>query len=428
MNKSDSELMELSLIKNGFLPASLESEADVVIYNTCSVRQHAENRATARIRSIRPAVNRKNGIIVVTGCMAQRIGTKLVQDGLAHLVIGPYQSPKIGEIVGNYLEGNKGRAFLSQETADFQGRLDDSIAAEHEGRRWHEWVTITHGCENYCAYCIVPYVRGRLISFRSQDILRHITSLAANGVKEITLLGQNVNQFGHDSGDIPFYALLEKTARIEGLVRINYLTSHPKDFDPEIIGVMRDHENISRSIHLPLQSGSDKILASMNRKYTLDRYLSIVALIDSGLEDYSITTDLIVGFPGEEESDFAATMEAVRRVRFDDAFMYAYSPREGTPSADLRELLTREEKIARLNELISVQRAISREKLEARINRIEELIPERISRHSGNEIMGKTFLNHPAVFPGDNEDIGRYTRIKILGINGSTLQGMKIAG
>jgi tRNA-2-methylthio-N6-dimethylallyladenosine synthase len=427
MNKSDSELMFHSLVQNGFTPSESDLSADLIVFNTCSVRAHAENRAISRIKSARASMSARGGIIAVTGCMAQRIGKDLLAEGTADIVIGPYQSPEIGKIISEYLVRKHGNAYLSLERKDYHDRINPEIAREKDDLPWHKWVSITHGCDNYCSYCIVPYVRGKMISSPSGSIIEYVRSLADNGITEVSLLGQNVNQYGKDSGDIPFHKLLEEISGISGLLRINFLTSHPMDFTGDIIRVIRDNENISRSIHLPLQSGSDRILSLMNRKYTMKRYYEIADEIGRLLSAHSISTDLIVGFPGETADEFSETLSAVEKIRFDEAYTYAYSPREGTTAGSMPEIITRDEKIARLGELISVQREISRQKLSARINHTDEMIVERISRKSGKEVMGKTFLNHPAVLQGNADDIGKKIRIQILALRGSTLYGEKIA-
>ncbi len=424
MNKCDSELMAYSLKEAGFAEAKSAQKADIRIYNTCSVRQNAENRVYGRIKSIG---NDKNPgcIIVLTGCMAQRIGEAIIREKVVDLVIGPFQSPGIGPIVKKYLDNREHNLFISQGNEDFESRVNRNFAQNKNS--WHEWVTITHGCENFCSYCIVPYVRGPLISFPSIDIIEYIKILSDNGTKEITLLGQNVNQYGLDKSEIPFYKLLESAAKNDKLIKINFITSHPKDFDENIIHVIRDNDNVSKSIHLPLQSGSDRILGQMNRKYTIDHYMNIVEEINKLLDVYSISTDLIVGFPGETEDDFNATLNAVKTARFDDAYTYAYSPREGTAAYKLEEEITGKEKIERLNELIKTQREIACKKLGARIDCSEEMIVERISKKSKTEVMGKTFLNHPVIIPGDRADIGKKITVKITEVKGSTLYGERTA-
>lgn len=426
MNKGDSELMKVSMVRNGFIPAQDMKNADICIFNTCSVRQNAEDRALAIIKEERNSNIRKKPVIILTGCMAQRIGDGLISGGIADIAIGPYQSPACGEIVSEFLSNRKKKFYSSQEPDDFIPRINDDLVQNKDVYPWHKWITITHGCENFCSYCIVPYVRGKLISFPSARIIKYIQDLTKEGITEITLLGQNVNQYGQDSADIPFYSLLEKAASISGLKRISFLTSHPMDFAPEIVKVIKNHPNISRGIHLPLQSGSDRILKKMNRKYTLSHYYNIVDIIAKELGEYALSTDLITGFPGETEEDFKGTLRAVEKIRFDEAFMYAFSPRIGTPAAEITELLSRTEKLERLSQLITVQRKISLEKLRLRIDKKETVIAEKVSKRSHKEILGRTGLNHPVVFKGDLSDIGKEISIEIRNIKGSTLLGEKI--
>jgi len=424
MNKGDSDLMARSLETAGYERASGEDTADVIVFNTCSVRSHAEERALARIRSAR---RNRGALLVVTGCMAQRLGETLLADGTADLVVGPYQSPRLGELLAGHARDGGARVFLSQDPRDFAARIDAAAAGRRDEIPFHKWVTITHGCENYCSYCIVPYVRGRLISFPSDAIVRYVERCVEGGATEITLLGQNVNQYGMDSGDIPFHRLLARVAEVPGLLRVNFLTSHPMDFHEDIVRVIADHGTVSRAVHLPLQSGSDRVLALMNRKYTLARYAAVIEHLDKTLPDHAVSTDLIVGFPGETEEDYELTLQAVRRFRFDEAFMYAYSPREGTPSFAMKEEIDRARKLERLQKLIDTQRAISREKLIARIDRAEEIIVEGRSRKSPGEYRGRTYLNHPAVLPGGPADVGRKVRVIIKNVRGSTLYGERSA-
>ena len=426
MNMGDSELIRLSMKKNGFVEAENPDDADIYIYNTCSVRDNAEKRALARISTAKGIGTVKKRLIVVAGCMAQRLGEELVKKKIANIVIGPYQSPRLGEILGEFLHNKKNKLFISQDSGNFAERLTPELLENREIEPWHKWVTITHGCENFCAYCIVPYVRGRLISFPSDRILKFIKELADSGVIEITLLGQNVNQYGQDSGDIPFHRLLERTASINGIKKINFTTSHPMDFTEETIHVINDSSNISRGIHLPMQSGSDRILGAMNRKYTKAHYFSIIEKINKIIPDYAISTDLITGFPGETPDEFHETLSAVKEIKFDEAFMFSYSPRMGTPAYLLKETISEKEKASRLHELISVQREISLEKLKKRVNNREKVIVDKISKKSGNEVSGKSFLNHPVVFSGDKNDIGRETIVEISEVRGSTLFGTKI--
>jgi len=427
MNRGDSDLMALSMKSSGFIQAESVRDADICIFNTCSVRKHAEDRAIARVRQEKGS-GPAGRTFVITGCMAQRIGPELVKKRIADLVLGPYQSPRIGEVLSSYTDINKSRGLmlLSQETDDFSDRIPAELAPEKEERPWHKWVTITHGCENFCSYCIVPHVRGRLISFPSERILKFIEESVRQGVTEISLLGQNVNQYGQDSGDIPFWSLLEKAASVKGLERVHFLTSHPMDFSEEITRVIAGNGIISRSIHLPMQSGSDRVLQLMNRKYTMKRYYEIIESMHRLMDSFAVTTDIIVGYPGESDAEFNETLDAVRNIRFDSAFMYAYSPREGTPAFELKEEITRQEKIDRLNELIHLQRKISLEKLESLADKTEKAIAERISKKSGSELSGITDFGHNIVFRGSVEDIGRERIVRITGVRGSTLVGEKV--
>ena len=421
MNKSDSELIRHSMLNEGFIEAPKAQDAQIRFFNTCSVRKHAEDRVLARIETAKPQISAQKGITVITGCMAQRMGDELIKSKHANIVLGPYQSPAAGKIIRSFLDGDKNNIFISQNETDFIDRL-----TQLQTYSWKEFVTITHGCENFCSYCIVPYVRGKLISFDSTAIIKHIEKLTQKGVTEITLLGQNVNQYGQDSSDISFAQLLKQTAQIE-LARIHFLTSHPKDFSDDIIQVIADNKSIARSIHLPLQSGSNKILNLMNRKYTLEQYANIFEKIKMISNDFSVTTDLIVGYPNESEEDFNETLDAVKTLQFDDAFMYAYSPREGTQAFNLQETINRKEKISRLNTLIETQRSISLKKLQNRIGKIEEFIPEKISKKHKKELMGKTSFNHPAIIQGSEEDLGKILKIKISSVKGSTLYAEKIS-
>ncbi|MCL2154960.1 MAG: tRNA (N6-isopentenyl adenosine(37)-C2)-methylthiotransferase MiaB [Leptospirales bacterium] len=425
MNVSDSELIRLSMTKNNFKEVGNPKDAYICIFNTCSIRDHAEKRALGRIATVKG--KKKDKFIVAAGCMAQRLGEELIERAGVDIVIGPYQVPNIGDLLCNFFSNESNRLYISQDKSDFAERLPYEFINTKSDDPWHKWVTITHGCENFCAYCIVPLTRGKLISFNSHRIIEFIKGLTESGVIEITLLGQNVNQYGKDSGDISFYKLLEKISSIERLAKINFLTSHPMDFTEDIIHVINDSNNISRSIHLPIQSGSDNILKSMNRKYTLAHYYSIIEKIDNTLPDYAISTDFIVGFPGETKDDFNKTLEVVNNIKFDEAFMFAFSPRAWTPADLLQDSVVENEKQSRLEELIDLQRKISLEKLKRRLNKQEMVIADKISKRSNLEVSGKTFLNHPVVFMGDNNDIGKERIIEVDEVRGSTLFGKKIS-
>jgi tRNA-2-methylthio-N6-dimethylallyladenosine synthase len=424
MNKNDSELMELSMEAEGFNRTSVRDEADVVIVNTCSVREAAESKAFTHIREARG--RRRKAFIVIAGCMAQRTAETHIKNGIADIAVGPYETPVVGRIVKQHLLNRKAGPMLhlTQERDQFAPRLTDGLVAMRKEDSWHRFVTITHGCENYCTYCIVPHVRGKLISFSSSEILDHIRKLADQGVLAVTLLGQNVNQYGQDNGEIPFHRLLEQAAQIQGLKRLSFLTSHPKDFNPELVRVIRDNPVISRGIHLPLQSGSDAILKKMNRKYTIAHYMQIIDSLKKELgSDCSITTDLIVGFPGETEEDYQATLDAVRNVGFNEAFTYAYSPREGTAACSFPDSVPDEVKSERLAGLVSLQREFVISRLREMIGSRQRVIIERRSSRNQNDFFGKTHNDISAIVRGNDMLPGTIADIIVTDVKGAALFG-----
>ncbi|MBN2435247.1 MAG: tRNA (N6-isopentenyl adenosine(37)-C2)-methylthiotransferase MiaB [Spirochaetes bacterium] len=423
MNISDSELIAASLEKEGLVKMDM-IDADVVVFNTCSVRKHAEDRAVARLREAK-AHKRKRGIVIAAGCLSQHIGTRLLEDKICDIAVGPYESPNIAQIIREFLKDNSRNLFISSEKDDFAGRLHPSLIMRPEREHWHRFVTITHGCENFCTYCIVPHVRGPLISFNSEEIIDFIKQLPRSGVFEVTLLGQNVNQFGQDNGDISFCQLLERVSTIPGIEKINFMTSHPKDFNPDIIRQIANNNTIARSIHLPLQSGSDEILKRMNRGYNVKHYIELIDSIRQA-GDIAITTDLIVGFPGETEEQHKESMALIKEIGYDDAYMYAYSPREGTVSAKYDMQLSKETKNRRLTELITMQREITVSRLDNLIGKKEKIVVERVSRKNDNEVSGKTFSNRQAVLAGSRDDIGKIFTIEYEKVNGATLYGKKV--
>lgn len=422
MNRNDSELMALSLESNGFFPSHSRDSADIVVINTCSVRDAAEQRAFSHLRESRG--RHRNALIVLAGCMAQRTKDQHIKSRIANIVVGPYETPRIGEIIKEYYADKKSFLYISQSTADFSPRITDSLALYKTDQPWHRFVTITHGCENFCTYCIVPYVRGKLISFSSETIVDYVKKLVDQRIIAITLLGQNVNQYGQDNDEIPFYSLLEKVASVHGLERVSFLTSHPKDFPADITKVIRNNPVISRGIHLPLQSGSDSILKKMNRAYTVPQYMSIVENLDRELgSEYSLTTDLIVGFPGETDSDYDATISAVEKIRFSEAFTYAYSPREGTAAFEYTDDVPKEIKSERLNNLIKIQRQIVEERLKERIGTTDRAIVERKSTRTDDDFFGKTDLDRPIIIKGNKIPSGSVVHVKISGTKGAMLVG-----
>ncbi|MFW5808039.1 MAG: tRNA (N6-isopentenyl adenosine(37)-C2)-methylthiotransferase MiaB, partial [Spirochaetota bacterium] len=421
MNKSDSDIIALSLVSAGYDRTDDQKNADIIIFNTCSVRKNAEDRAIARLTE---ASNRRpvRPMVIVAGCLAQHIGKRLIDEGICNIAVGPYQSPELPSLICAYLEDSTRNLHTSVQRDEFAERLPRALVGCKTDDYWHRWVTITHGCENFCTYCIVPFVRGPLLSFPSSDILDFIRRLPDEGVIEVSLLGQNVNQYGQDSGDIPFYSLLERASSVPGIEKVNFLTSHPKDLDDNIIRVMAENQACARALHLPLQSGSDNILHRMNRSYDFSHYMSIVEKLNTR-GTFSLTTDIIVGFPGETDDDFKMTLDAVREIGYDDAYMYAYSPREGTESADYDDHVPDDVKAERLRVLIDTQRKMGAQKISRYIGMKSAFIAERISKRNEAELSGKTMLNHQAVVPGGADLIGTMNEITITDIRGATLYG-----
>lgn len=343
MNLADSDELRDILEKRGFEISADPRGADLIIVNTCSVREHAETRARARIREF-ANIKRKGARLWVTGCMAQRLGEKLKKEipGIDG-IIGAKAIEFLERIVDDVLK----------EKCDYTG---DVLPARNGVS---DFVSVIRGCDNYCAYCIVPYVRGAEKSISSERILQTIRRKVDSGIKEITLLGQNVNSYNDNGIDFP--DLLREVSLIENLKRIRFTTSHPKDFGEKLIRTMADLPNVCRHIHLPVQAGSDRILALMNRGYTSSQYLQKIEMIRNYMPDADITTDILVGFPSETEEEFEQTLSLAEKVKFTTAFMFAYSVREGTVAAGMADNISREQKLHRLHRLIEQQTEITRE-------------------------------------------------------------------
>lgn len=417
MNKCDSEIVQGLLSQYGYGTAQAIEEADIILVNTCSVRTHAEERALGRVSSLaawkRAEPGRKLGII---GCMAQRLGPELLHmKPFLDLVAGPDNYRDLPNMLAS-------RDDACRTELDHR-ELYDRVPAQRE-TSLHAWVTITRGCDNFCSYCIVPYTRGRERSRSLDSILDEIRGLADLGIIEITLLGQNVNSYR--SGTVTFPDLLQRAADISGIERVRFMTSHPKDLSPELLRVIAAHPCVCEHIHLPLQAGSDRILAAMNRRYTQRHYLALVDQIRTTVPNVTLTTDVIVGFPGETEADFQETFRIFERIRFDDAFTYYYSPRSGTRAADMPGQVDDAVKLDRLNRLITLQRRISKEKQAELIGSTLEVIPERNSKQSDREWMGRSRENHVVIFPKLEFSVGETVAVRIEESTGSSLRGTPV--
>jgi tRNA-2-methylthio-N6-dimethylallyladenosine synthase len=427
MNKSDSVDISLAFEECGYERARSEEDADVIVLNTCAVRENAEDRILGRLGHFRSLRRRgKTGaVLVLAGCVAQERGAELSRT-----------FPEIGVVSGTshvldiplHVEAARsgGGPFVAIEEEGYRF----SPYRENRAEGYKAWVNIIKGCSNYCSYCIVPYLRGPEISKPSGEVLAEVEALAGRGVVEITLLGQNVNAFGRDSGDIGFIELLERLererSRNAGVRWIRFLTSHPKDFTREVIRRISKLDRVCKHFHLPIQSGSDRILSLMNRGYSVGHYMELIDEIRSALPRASVTTDLIVGFPQETEEDFRRTLDLVRTVNFDDAFTYRYSERAFTGASRLPGKIDPCVSGKRLEELIALQRSLSLERSREEIGARRRVLVERPSKKDGSEYLCKT-EGGKMVIVRTGEKAGRFIEVEITGISGNTLRGVEIA-
>jgi tRNA-2-methylthio-N6-dimethylallyladenosine synthase len=416
MNKNDSELIRGILLESGFVFSDDWESSDIILINTCSVRDHAERRVFGRIDALagwkKKSPHRRIGVL---GCMARRLGGELAAlKPQIDWIVGPDGYRRLPEMLADPVHCPE----IHAETRPDE--LYSGIPPVRESGV-SGWVTISRGCGNFCSYCIVPYTRGAERCRPAADILREIEEMAGSGFREVTLLGQNVNSYA--DGETDFAALLERVSRIPELLRIRFMTSHPKDLSDRLLETMASESRICPHIHLPVQSGSSRILGMMNRGYTRERVLERVAKARERIRGVSITTDLMVGFPGETERDFQDTMDLVAGIRFQEAYTYAYSPRKGTAAADLPGSLPEDEKRRRLGALIGLQRGILIEIKRGLIGSTVEVLPEKPSSRSAEEWMGKTPGGHVVVFRKDGIRAGFPVRVLIESCSGATLRG-----
>lgn len=398
MNESDSERYAGQLESLGYRRTEDMDMADVVLLNTCCVRETAEGKILGKIGELKHVKQHNpNLIIAVTGCMAQEWQDRLFERAPhIDLVIGTHNIHKLIELIrerqatsGHYLEADMTMpAFHDLPTKRFQ--------------KFFAWVPIMNGCNKFCTYCIVPYVRGREVSRPIADIVREIEEIAKEGYKEITLLGQNVNSYGLDLKDgTDFSALLQAVDRIDGIERVRYMTSHPKDMTFAMIDAIADSRKVVNHMHLPIQSGSDELLKKMNRGYTVDQYMELVEYARKRIPDLVLTTDIIVGFPGETEEMFCQTLDLLKRVQYDMAYTFIYSPRTGTPAAKMEHQVPQEEKSRRLQRLMDVQNVYSLQLNQAMEHKEYEVIVEGPTKNDENHWFGRTTGNKMIIWEHD---------------------------
>ncbi len=422
MNVADSEVIASIVQMGGYTVIPELDDADAVLLNTCSIRDNAEQRVGARLRDLnatrrkRLAAGAPRLIIGVAGCMAERLRERLVDSYGVDLVAGP---DAYLDLPALFAAAEAGQPAVSVELSTTE-TYRDIVPARIAGQHISGYVSIMRGCNNFCSYCIVPYTRGRERSRPVDSILREVADLVAKGFREVTLLGQNVNSYNCDGTD--FAALLIAVADAAPGMRIRFTTSHPKDMSDATIAAMASRPNICRHIHLPVQSGSDRVLAAMNRKYTREWYLGRIAAIRAAMPDCGISTDLFTGFHGETEEDFGQTLSLMREVGFDSAFMFKYSERPGTLAArTMPDNVPENVKIERLNRMIALQGELSLESNRRDIGREFDVLVEGVSKRSTAQMVGRTSQNKSAVFDRGQTRVGQTVRVRVLDATAATL-------
>jgi tRNA-2-methylthio-N6-dimethylallyladenosine synthase len=412
MNVHDSEQLAALLAREGYESTGRPEEADLIVVNTCSIREKADQKVFSELGRFRGLKSQKPGLrIAVGGCLAQQRGRELLAVAPhVDLVFGTHQLANVPRLL-SYRESGGGPVL---ETA-FCDRVDSlAIFAPPPPGAVSAYVTIMQGCDNFCAYCVVPHLRGREQSRPGQEILNEIRSLADLGIREVTLLGQNVNSYGAGTPEGPdFPGLIREIGTVAGIERIRFTTSHPKDLSEDLIQCFREVESLCEHIHLPVQAGSNRVLARMNRGYTREAYLDKVQRLRDACPDISITSDIIVGFPGETEADFRETLDLMGKIRFDNLFSFKYSRREGTAALTMTEPVAEEVKSERLKILQALQDEHTQARNRLSIGRVEEILVEGVSRTSSRHLTGRTRGNKIVNFAGEERLIGRTVRCRI---------------
>jgi tRNA-2-methylthio-N6-dimethylallyladenosine synthase len=450
MNKAESAALELIFRERGWASApGLDDEVDLVLINTCSVRATAENRAWGRIDLYAAAkrdraaaagtTGKRRLALVVTGCMAERM-----KKGIRE------RQPAVDYVVGTFQKQAFGLVLDAVEQAAARGRpplldIDESPAfvfarSYYEPGSFRSFVPIMHGCDNFCAYCIVPYIRGRELSRAPSAILAEIAALADSGVREVTLLGQNVNSYRWKGGgaaidrdELDFPGLLRLISNKlrerggGGLRWIRFLTSHPKDLSDEVIAVLAEDPLYCKHVHLCVQSGSDAVLSAMNRRYTRDSYLGLVDRMRAAVPGLSLSSDILVGFPGETEEDLELTLDLMGRVGFSYSYMYHFNPRDGTPAASMPGRIQDRVKRERLARVIELQKALTRSLMESRVGAVEEVLVEGISRRKRSEVLARTQRDEMVVFPAPPSRVGGFAKVRLLSLSGNTFKAEEAA-
>ena len=423
MNVHESEKIAGILREKGYsTPVESEEEADIIVFNTCCIRENAENHAFGNIGNLKKLKKRKKELIVaVGGCMAQEEGkAQLLKEKFPFIdiIFGTHNVAELGALIDNLREKRKKQVAVLPERKETEDHITPVRTSYPNA-----WVNITYGCNNFCTYCIVPYVRGRERSRRAEVILEEVESLVREGYKEITLLGQNVNSYNSDGqGGMSFPELLDRCARIEGKFRLRFMTSHPKDFTKELALVMQKHDKICNLLHLPVQAGSDRILALMNRRYTREKYMSEIKMLRELIPNCAVTTDLIVGFPTETEEDFLQTLSLVKEADFSSAFTFVYSPRTGTKAAQMEGRIPEEVSKERIMRLVDAVNENTRLKSLEYVGKVTEILCEDYDEKKGL-YLGRNESGRMGYFASEQNVIGEFVNLKVDHANGISLFG-----
>ncbi len=419
MNVSDSELILGKLAAEGYEQSDTPEGADVVLLNTCAIREHAETRVIGRLGELRRFL-KPDAVLGVTGCMAQRLGPRLLEsNSRVSLVIGPdgYRAlPALLEAA------RKGERTVNTDF-DIEEHYEDFNASRFEGVK--AWIPVQRGCDYRCTYCIVPYTRGNERSRQLDDVVRETAEVVAKGLTEVVLLGQTVNSY-HD-GTRDFADLLRAVGAVAGIRRVRFVSPHPNDFTDRVIAAMAEVDTVCEHVHLPMQSGSSRTLKRMLRRYSREEFLDCVARLRTAMPGLGLTTDIIVGFPGETDEEFEETMTAVREIGFDDAFMFKFSPREGTPATRMNADLTVPADVvdARFNALLQLVRGMARESNFRRVGDRMEVLVEKEAR-KGELMQARSRDYRTVLIPGDRAMIGQYVHVELTGTTGSTFTGQVV--
>lgn len=427
MNVSDSEIVLGLLDKEDYEVTNDLTAADVILVNTCSVRENAEQRIYGRLGEFKRFKKEKPEIVIgILGCMAERLRSKLTGEKargvgqIVDIIVGPDEYRRVPELIYNAWHGEKGIAVRLSRVETY----DDITPVRTNGIS--AWISVMRGCDKFCTFCVVPFTRGRERSRPFSSIVQEVERLSNQHFKEVTLLGQNVNSYRDDEHD--FADLLRAAAEVDRSMRVRFTTSHPQDMSDTLIETIADNPNICNFVHLPVQSGSDRILELMNRTYDSHHYMRLVEKIKNTIPGVSLSTDIISGFPTETEADHRATLDLVEEVRYDGAFMFKYSPRENTPAYTMGDSVPDEVKTRRLQKIIELQNRISYEINQTHLGQVFDVLVEGKSKKSEEELTGRTDTNKMVVFPGrfDRVGVGEYVRVNVHRANSATLFGSMI--